>query len=258
MIKKILFIFLILFIVGCTSENYEYKELYIDDEIVSNVAISNSGEIYVEQAFLEKLSLTNFDTSEYKTKGDVKYFSLKTNLKESAYAFEVSGEKVNVFLNSKSLVHFTEALEIFEEGSIANVVDLETGKEFQVRRVVGSYVATIADVEPLTIEDTEIFKELAGGWNHRRRAISLEVNGQFLAASIAAFPHSGREDMPFGEVVDNRSGNTGSGINLNSIRDNGMNGVVDIYFYNSLTPGLNRVDAMHQSKILAAAALIRG
>lgn len=32
-----------------------------------------------------------------------------------------------------------------------------------------------------------------------------------------------------------------------------MNGVVDIYFYNSLVPGSNRVDERHQQMVLKAA-----
>ncbi len=66
------------------------------------------------------------------------------------------------------------------------------------------------------------------------------------------WPHSGREDAPFGNFVDNRSGGTRSGINLDSIRDNNMIGVVDIYFYNSLIPGIRKIDEWHQEKVLEA------
>jgi hypothetical protein len=60
--------------------------------------------------------------------------------------------------------------------------------------------------------------------------------------------------MPFGEIVDNRNGGTGRGINLNSIQGNGKVGVVDIFFFNSVIPGLNRVDERHQEMVLRAYA----
>jgi hypothetical protein len=148
------------------------------------------------------------------------------------------------------LLNFSEALEIFTEGADAEVLDIETGITYNVRRVTGGY-NTIADVETLTREDTEKLLETAGGeWNIRRRAVIVTVDGRHIAASIAPFAHSGSEDFPFGDIIDNRSGATGTGVNLDSIRDNGMVGVVDIYFFNSLVPGINRTDERHQEMVL--------
>ena len=58
--------------------------------------------------------------------------------------------------------------------------------------------------------------------------------------------------MPFAVEVDNRSGATGTGINLDSIKDNNMEGVIDIFFYNSFIPGINRLDQRHQNMVLEA------
>jgi len=150
------------------------------------------------------------------------------------------------------LLDYQETLEIFAEGTEAEILDVETGITYMVRRVTGGY-NTIADVETLTWEDTSNLIETAGGeWNVRRRAVIVTVDGRKIAASIAPFEHSGSEDHPFGEIIDNRSGATGTGVNLDSIRGNGMVGVVDVYFFNSLIPGINRVDERHQEMVLKA------
>ena len=150
------------------------------------------------------------------------------------------------------LLDSREALTIFAEGVEADVLDIETGTTYRVRRATGGY-NTLADVETLTLENTQKLLETAGGeWNIRRRAVIVTVNGRRIAASISPFPHSGSEDHPFGVIIDNRSGATGRGINLDSIRGNGLIGVVDIYFFNSLVPGINRVDQRHQEMVLRA------
>ncbi len=159
----------------------------------------------------------------------------------------------DIDINTELLISFSEALEIFAEGKESVVTDVETGVTYTVRRITQGYT-TIADVETLTADDTEKLLSTTGGtFNMRRRAIIVNVDGIEIAASISPFVHSGRDDAPFGAIVDNRSGAAGRGINLNSIRDNNMEGVIDIYFYNSLIPILNRVDERHQEMVLKAA-----
>lgn len=150
------------------------------------------------------------------------------------------------------LIHSEDALAIFTEGTTAVVRDIETGITFNVRRAIGGF-NTLADVETLTLEDTNKLLETAGGdWNIRRRAVVVYVGDYRIAASIAPWQHLGSEDHPFGEIIDNRSGATGTGINLDYIRGNGMIGVVDIYFWNSLVPGINRPCERHQEMVLRA------
>lgn len=167
-------------------------------------------------------------------------------------------KSVNIRFANSYLLNYEEALEVFTEGLTAKITDLETGETFNVRRVEGSYKKMIADVEPKTAEDTATLLEIIGGeWNHLRRAILVEIEESVIAGAILPIPHSGRDDRPFGDIVDNRSGNTGRGINLNSITDNDVVGVIDIYFYNSIVPGTNRVDERAQEKVLEAAYFYR-
>lgn len=184
-------------------------------------------------------------------------FYVSTGFISKTFEIEVSvnraEKEIVVEREFEMLIPYKKALSIFKEGTTAKVTDVETGISYMVRRTEGGY-DTLADVEPLALEDTQKMHETYGDNLHTaKRAIIVTIDDMDIAASICAFPHSGREDAPYGAVVDNRSGGTGSGINLDSIRDNGIEGVVDIYFYNSLMPGLNRTDEMHQAKVLEAA-----
>lgn len=156
--------------------------------------------------------------------------------------------------NYSELLNYVDALEILKEDTVAEVYDIETGISYNIRRVTGGF-NTLGDIETLTKEDTEKMLETTGGnFTIVRRAIIVTVGDVKIAASLSPFPHSGSEDYPYAEIIDNRSGSTGTGINLDYIRGNGMIGVCDIYFYNSLTPGINRVDERHQEMVLEAYA----
>lgn len=67
------------------------------------------------------------------------------------------------------------------------IIDIETGKQFNVQRRAGKYHA---DVQPLSTKDTRIMKEIYGGkWSWKRRAILVLVNDQLIAASMHGMPH---------------------------------------------------------------------
>lgn len=185
-------------------------------------------------------------------------FYVSTGLISKVFGIEVSvnrsQKEIVLERQFETLIPYKKALTILKEGVTAKVTDVDTGISYMVRRTYGGF-DTLADVEPLTMEDTQKMLETYGDALHTtRRAVIVTIDGMDMAASISAFAHSGREDAPFGDVVDNRSGGSGRGINLDGIRDNGIEGVVDIYFYNSLMPGLNRTDEMHQNMVLKAAS----
>jgi hypothetical protein len=139
---------------------------------------------------------------------------------------------------------------LFEKSISAVVIDLETGKRFEVVRTYGS---NHADVETLTAEDTAVMKEIWGGeWNWERRAVIVIVNGKKIAASATGMPHAGLDNLLEGENVDNRSGDFGTGINLDKIKGNNMDGHFDIHFLNSSTHGTDRIDENHQQMVQKA------
>ncbi|MGE4283817.1 MAG: peptidoglycan-binding protein [Clostridia bacterium] len=146
---------------------------------------------------------------------------------------------------------FNGAENIFKKWDTATVTDVGTGISFKIQRVTGY---NHADVETLTKEDTAVLKKIYGGsWSWERRAVIVNVNGREMAASLAAMPHAGREDKPFGQTVDSRSGNYGRGANLDGVKGNNMSGVIDLHFYQSKTHGTNRVDSAHQKMVQKAA-----
>ncbi len=287
MTKRIVFLFVLFLMVGCGEEENYQRKLYVEGEDLAYEvkqekedyqipldlvldALQISYEVETERILfgnielIEESDIAFVDGNARELSRPVKkvndniYVSLKFLTENLPVNYVEDAEKLNIRLTSEILLNCDEALKIFAPGEVAKVTDLETGASFEVRRVEKSPKKSIADVETKTAEDTEILLEIIGGdWNHYRRAILVEVDNKKIAAAIIPIPHSGRDDRPFGEEVDNRSGNMGTGINLNSITDNDLVGVVDIYFYNSIMPGSNRIDERAQEKVLEAAFFSR-
>lgn len=107
------------------------------------------------------------------------------------------------------------------------VEDLETGKKFKVQRRAGS---RHADVQPMTVKDTKIMKEIYNGkWSWKRRAIIVQSNGKKIAASMHGMPHGA------GALKNNFPGH------------------FCIHFYGSTTHRTNFMDLSHKLMILKSA-----
>lgn len=152
----------------------------------------------------------------------------------------------------ETLDWWTQANKVFARGTTAKVIDVRTGKSFYIKRTYGG---NHADCEALTKEDTEMIKEIWGGFSWSRRPILVEVNGRYLAASMSGMPHAGLDGKPANITVSGRSEGYGRGVNLDTVKGNGMNGHFDVHFKNSRTHGTNRVDPAHQKAIKEAAAV---
>ncbi|SHI40393.1 peptidoglycan-binding domain-containing protein [Lutispora thermophila] len=149
---------------------------------------------------------------------------------------------------------WTEVSEIFYRGAEAQVIDLWTGKSFNVMRTYGS---RHADCETLTAEDTKIMKEIYGGsWSWNRRPVIVVTGGRRIAGSMAGMPHAGLDSKPKNVTVSGRSGGYGKGTNLDTIKGNNMDGHFDIHFLNSRTHGTNKVNEAHQKAVKQAAGLL--
>jgi len=142
----------------------------------------------------------------------------------------------------------------FPRESDAEIMDVETGKTFNVRRTYGH---NHADIEPLTKADAKIILEIWGGtWNWTRRPVVVRIGEYVIAGSMAAFPHAGRDDKPALAVVSNLSGGYGTGQNLDAVKGNGVDGHMDLHFLNSRTHGGNVKNKAHQDAVAKAAAYI--
>lgn len=116
---------------------------------------------------------------------------------------------------------------IFSKGTIATFTDVDTGKAWRVRAKNGT---NHRDWEPLTAQDTAIFKSIVKKWSWERRAVFVTINGVNYAASINCMPHSS-----------------------SSIGGNNYPGHSCCHFKNSRTHCSNKVCPKHQAAINKAA-----
>jgi hypothetical protein len=139
---------------------------------------------------------------------------------------------------------------VFSIGTVAEVTDVNTGKTFKVKRTMGT---NHADSEALTKKDTDIIKNIWGGFSWDRRPVILTISGKRYAASMSAMPHAGLDSAPAYSVINNRSEGYGRGENLDVIKGNGMDGHFDIHFLNSTRHNDGQEDPQHQAAVLKAA-----
>lgn len=130
--------------------------------------------------------------------------------------------------------HWSEVNRLWPVGTTARMIDVETGRSFEVVRQGGwAHV----DAEPLTWSDTKTMLENYGGrWSWARRPVVVVVGELRLAASQNGMPHG-------------RAG----------IVSNGMSGHFCIHFLGSTTHGSSyttsgrpMLDPAHQRAVLEA------
>lgn len=140
---------------------------------------------------------------------------------------EAIAEKTNKKENGPEMLPWEEVNEVLPKYTKFMVQDLETGKKFKVQRRAGS---RHADVQPLTVKDTKIMKEIYNGkWSWKRRAIIVVHHDKKIAASMHGMPHGA------GALKNNFPGH------------------FCIHFYRSTTHRRNYMDLSHQLMILKAA-----
>lgn len=137
---------------------------------------------------------------------------------------ETKGEKYGEYLD-----WWQGAQYVFAINDTAKVTDFETGRTFNIKRTIG---ANHADCEPLSASDTQTAKELWGGYSWRTRAVTIEVDGRKIAASMSFMPHGV-------EYVDG----------------NNFNGHFDVHFLNSTRHVDGAIDQNHQDMIKVAAGI---
>jgi rhodanese-related sulfurtransferase len=143
--------------------------------------------------------------------------------------------------------------EAFPAGQKITVVDVRTGKSFNAMRTYGH---NHSDMETLTNEDTIKMKQIWGGtWSWERRPVIVICNGRNIAASAAGMPHAGLDNAATEAYVKGRSGGFGYGMNLDKVKNNGMDGHFDIHLLGSKTHSSNKIDSKHQANVRIAAGL---
>lgn len=167
----------------------------------------------------------------------------------------VEQEKV---VNNKASVEkldwWKSARYVFPRGATALVEDVYTGKTFYIKRTFGT---NHADVEALTAKDTATIRSIWGGFSWERRPVIVNIDNRRIAASLAAMPHAGKDSAPALAITNNLSGGYGRGQNLDVVKGNNMDGVMDLHFFNSMSHNDGkikaRVNPAHQRAVEIAA-----
>lgn len=123
------------------------------------------------------------------------------------------------------------AMRLFTVDTKGTLKDLQTGIIFDVKYYGGS---NHADVVPLTKADTDKIRSLfpVWSWSARRPMILMFSKGGTyyqMAVSLTGMPHS-----------------------TTNIYDNGMEGHMDLYFYNSTSHNTNELSPEHQANVMKA------
>jgi hypothetical protein len=128
---------------------------------------------------------------------------------------------------SIEVIPWEQANKLLPKFTKFTVLDTETGLSFKVQRRAGS---NHADVQPLTKADTAIMKKIYNGkWSWKRRAIIVQYEDKWIAASMHGMPH-GAGALP-----------------------NNFPGHFCIHFYGSTTHKTNEMDLSHKLMVLKAA-----
>lgn len=166
---------------------------------------------------------------------------------------ETSSVETPSSVPSGDLDWFSEVRDIWKRGMNAVVTDVDTGKSFEVKRTYGT---NHADIETLTVKDTEIMRKIWGGFNWNRRAVVVQIGQYSLAGSMTAMPHAGLDNKSEGSYISGRSAGYGWGYNYDAVKNNGISGHMDIHFKNSRTHSTNVVQKIHQDMVKKATAYI--
>ena len=145
----------------------------------------------------------------------------------ASYLREMPAHGQHVVPGTVELLQWSEARNILPQNVPFTAIDTRTGISFQL---ISFSHGSHADVFPATAEDTEIMRQLFGGWSWATRPIVIALGDRTLAASINGMPHGGAVS-----------------------RGNNMNGHICIHFQGSRTHnGSRNHENDHQRSVLEA------
>ena len=182
----------------------------------------------------KKFGITVSDVLKYNYMSANEWFDAGDKIAISGYAPRVytaaAGEASSSATKGKLVDWTLEGQYLIKRNNVFTIVDVDTGKKFQVQ-MIGGY--NHADVEPLTTADTQVMKSLFGTWQWTPRAVVIYHNGINIAASLSGMPHS-----------------------VDVLTSNGVTGHFDLYLRNS-TSHSETTSAVyiqqHQNMVLKAA-----
>ena len=249
-----------------TNDNIRKEErVKIENELESKLQVEeelgDKEEKVEDNEEIELFALTKLEDEEFEattlTEDEPEETTEKEKLEEQEETLDKQ-EEAEKDVEKKgrrgALDWFEEVQYILKRGTDAYITDVDTGKSFWVRRTFGT---NHADIEPLTKEDSDIIKDIWNGWSWDRRAVVVQVGDDILAGAMSAMPHAGLDSAPAVNYVSGRSAGYGYGQNLDAIKNNGADGVMDLHFKNSRTHSTNRVQSSMQNMVVKADQYIK-
>lgn len=237
---KRLFVFLMVSLAMCfCCGSIAYAAQYESDAIYDDTA---RGEMVVRiQMRLRELGYLNFKpTGSYKSMTVSAAKAFQANYRDNGYDIMVDGKmgpqsleylfKHEAFRSSLSGVSIPsgpkrQAESLFATGSLTDwslvkdtlvvgqtysMTDCYTGQEFDMTFTGGS---NHAEMEPASADDAVKFKYICGeDYNYLKRAIVININDKYIAASIQCYPHG-----------------------TDGVSENGVEGHVCVFFSGSLS-----------------------
>ncbi len=147
------------------------------------------------------------------------------------------------------------------------VEDMRTGKTMKILRTGGT---NHMDIETVTMGDTKVMQSIwgvgePGNWKWQTRPVVVHYKGKMYGASMSGQPHAGWENQPARvKTTNNRPGcgalgegvDYGPGDNLDSVKGNGIDGHMDLYFVKSKGHGSGKESKSHNSALAEAKSLV--
>lgn len=163
-------------------------------------------------------------------KSDRIYVGQKLLVSKQAGQTQPTDTATNPSKVGKLVDWWSEGRYLLKPGNIFTIVDIGTGKQLRVRMLGG---LNHSDVEPYTVQDTNVMKSLFGNWTWNPRPVVIFKDGMNIAASLSGMPHS-----------------------IDRTPNNGVNGHFDLYLHNSKQHSSNVSPSYvkkHQDNVLRAA-----
>lgn len=162
--------------------------------------------------------------------------------------YKINDLQRNELIKQSQVVDWKNFDDMFGYDENIIIIDYFSGRYFVVSRMGGG---NHADVEPVDMQSTDnMQKAVKDGMNKTRRpVIILFEDGRSFLASSFMVGHAGVDSEPFGKVVENRSGKYGKGENLDSVKNNGLDGHICLFVEKCLNHYDNNKNPMHEDNL---------
>ena len=146
-------------------------------------------------------------------------------------------------IESVEFIGWNEANDILKIDAVFRIQPWGQNTSWKMKRTSGK---THADVEPMTLDDTNTMKDTIGFGSDFKTAkytpVVVEFEGRRFAAALMNVPHAGSNVTPPGKITKKLSGGFDNIVNGDYIKDNGVIGHFCLHFFGSIRHTDNNTD----------------